>query len=176
MRTETGALGRALPTVALFPAGAENFASIGAARERETSTPGYRPGLRRPGGQQGGLVPSTSPPVSTLHHSRAAHRPSPRTHCPACAVHSTTPAVPQPHPAQQDSRILSLELLASLSAAGSCALQRIPARAPAEPSWGCWGTRTGVHVHAASPGMYECIPCPSSASAQPRWIKPKFPG
>lgn len=38
---------RGLPTVALFPAGAENFASIGAARERETSTPGYRPGLRR---------------------------------------------------------------------------------------------------------------------------------
>lgn len=48
------ALGRGLPTVALFPAGAENFASIGAAREREISTPGYQPGLRRREGSRKG--------------------------------------------------------------------------------------------------------------------------
>lgn len=55
------ASGRGLPTVALFPAGAENFASVGAARERETSTPGYRPGLRRRGGQRGGTSSPASP-------------------------------------------------------------------------------------------------------------------
>lgn len=53
--------GGRLPTVALFPAGAENFASIGAARERETSTPGYRPGLRRRVGRWGGPCPQHVP-------------------------------------------------------------------------------------------------------------------
>lgn len=53
--------GGRLPTVALFPAGAENFASIGAARERETSTPGYRPGLQRRVGRWGGPCPQHVP-------------------------------------------------------------------------------------------------------------------
>lgn len=58
------AVGRGSPTVALFPAGAENFASIGAARERETSTPGYRPSLQRRGGQQGGTLSPASPRIA----------------------------------------------------------------------------------------------------------------
>lgn len=114
------ALGRGIPTVALFPAGAENFASIGAARERETSTPGYRPGLRRRGGQQGGpLSPVLPHHVSTLHRihctplqwctqTLSLHTPS---HL--CTAQHHSLSVPQPHPAQQDSHPLSLQLRAS---------------------------------------------------------------
>ena len=66
--------GRGLPTVALFPAGAENFASIGAARERETSTPGYRPGQRRRGGQRGGTW-SPAPPRAAVRQRPAGAAP-----------------------------------------------------------------------------------------------------
>lgn len=120
------ASGRGLPTVALFPAGAENFASIGAARERETSTPGYRPSLQRRGGQQGGPCPQHFPTMSplcttfTAHHSSAAHRPSPCTHCPTCAVHSTIPS--------------------------RCHSHILPSRTATPCPWSCWPHRCSIHT------------------------------
>lgn len=113
------ALGRGIPTVALFPAGAENFASIGAARERETSTPGYRPGLRGRGGQQGSLVPSTSPPclhsaphslhtIPVVHTDPLLAHTSPPVHCTApFPPRATATSCPAGQPA------LSLDMLAS---------------------------------------------------------------
>lgn len=180
MGTET-ALGRGLHTVTLFPAGAENFASIGAARERETSTPGYRPGLRRRGGQQGGACPQHFPTMSplctafTAHNSSAAHRPSPRTHCPTCAVHSTIPSLCHSHIPPSRTAIPypwscwphHCSIHTSL-----CALQSISAWGQTSQSVPQLGTPGGARTHGHAsmctqppPGTYKSILCPTSASA-----------
>lgn len=195
------ALGRRLPTVTLFPAGAENFASIGAARERETSTPGYRPGLRRRGGQPGGpLSPALPHHVSTLHHIHC----TPFQHCtqtlsshtvppvqckvpfPPCATATSCPSgQPPPVPGAA-----GLTAAVSIHATVLCSASQPGAGpfsvcAPAGPSWGCWSTRTRVHVHTASPWHVQVHPLPHQckcctiqlcSTAQLRLIKPKFSG
>lgn len=147
MGTET-ALGRGLHTVTLFPAGAENFASIGAARERETSTPGYRPGLRRRGGQQGGPVPSTSPPC--LHSAPHSLHITPVLHTDPLLAHTVPPVqctAPFPPCATATSR---------------------PAGQPS-PTPGAAGLTTAVSTHpsvlcrASQPGVRPPSLCPSWA-------------
>lgn len=97
----------------------------GSKRERDINTwLSAQPAETR--GQQGGPCPQHFPTMSplcttfTAHHSSAAHRPSPCTHCPTCAVHSTIPS--------------------------RCHSHILPSRTATPCPWSCWPHHCSIHT------------------------------
>lgn len=124
----------------------------GSKRERDINTwLSARPAEAR-GAAGGALSPALPHHVSTLHHIHCTQLQcctqtlSSHTLSHLCSAQHHSLPVPQPHPAQQDSHPLSLELLASplqyphipLCSAEHLSLRLdLPVCAPAGHSWGC---------------------------------------